>query len=49
MSKQVPTVLPSFFRPGEESEAVACATDIKDAWQRHPQAVEWLTQAGEQA
>jgi len=34
--------LGDFYSPGDESEAILCLEEIGPAWQKHPEAVEWL-------
>lgn len=34
--------LGDFYSPGDESEAILCLEDIGPAWQKHPEAIEWL-------
>ena len=34
--------LGDFYSPGDESEAILCLQEIGPAWQKHPEAVEWL-------
>lgn len=34
--------LGDFYSPGDESEAIVCLEEIGPAWQKHPEAVEWL-------
>lgn len=31
-----------FYSPGDESEAILCFEEIGLAWQKHPEAIEWL-------
>lgn len=40
--KEIPRRLPDYYSPGAESEAIHCAVWLREAWRRHPQAVEWL-------
>jgi tetratricopeptide (TPR) repeat protein len=34
--------LGDFYSPGDESEAILCLEEIGPAWQKHPEAIEWL-------
>jgi len=34
--------LGNFYSPGEESEAILCLEKIGPAWQKYPEAIEWL-------
>lgn len=40
--RALPREAPAFFRPGEDSEAQVCATELAAAWQAHPGFREWL-------
>src|SRR5690606_4917471 len=42
--KNLPAEGPSYYSPGEPSEAVVCIHEIGGAWEAHPQAVAWLKQ-----
>ncbi|MBK83561.1 MAG: hypothetical protein CMD81_06990 [Gammaproteobacteria bacterium] len=42
---QLPTELPAFISMGGESEAVSYVAYNLDAWQQHPEALEWLEQS----
>jgi tetratricopeptide (TPR) repeat protein len=33
---------PAYYRPGDESEAQVCATELASAWDSHPRFREWL-------
>lgn len=35
-------LVPDMYRPGSQEEAIVCAEMLADAWQAHPQALEWL-------
>ena len=41
----LPTELPAFISMGGESEAVSYVTYNIDAWQQHPEVLEWLEQS----
>jgi len=34
--------LGDFYSPGDENEAILCLEEIGPAWQKHPEAIEWL-------
>lgn len=40
--KRIPDESPSFYSPGEESEAIVCFEEIGQAWLKDPAAIEWL-------
>jgi len=40
--KHPPSELEDFYSPGDESEAILCLEEIGPAWQKHPEAIEWL-------
>lgn len=40
--KRLPKSLPSNYSPGEETEAVYCAHTLRDAWNAHNEATQWL-------
>jgi tetratricopeptide (TPR) repeat protein len=41
-ARQVPEEMEPYYQPGRESEAVLAADYLLAAWQRYPEAVEWL-------
>ena len=43
-SADPPETEPDFYSPGDESEAVVCATALGQAWHRQPAARRWLRQ-----
>jgi tetratricopeptide (TPR) repeat protein len=45
--KNRPSTRPEYYSPGDDSEALYCADMLGQAWQNHPEAKEWLKQAGE--
>jgi len=34
--------LDDFYSPGDESEAILCLEEVGPAWQKHPEAIQWL-------
>lgn len=40
--KRPSSELKDFYSPGDESEAIFCLEEIGPAWQKHPEAIEWL-------
>lgn len=40
--KRAPFQPMDYYTPGDESEAIICFDMIGPAWQKHPQAIEWL-------
>jgi len=40
--KHPPSELIDFYSPGDENEAILCLEEIGSAWQKHPEAIEWL-------
>jgi len=40
--KRLPTKSFDYYSPGSKEEAVICHSILKDAWQSHPEAIEWL-------
>lgn len=34
--------LEDFYSPGDENEAILCLEEIGPAWQKHPEAIEWM-------
>ena len=44
-AKRLPKDSPSYYTPGEETEAFYCAGCLRKAWLKYPQAVSWLRAA----
>jgi len=44
-AKRLPKDSPSYYTPGEETEAFYCASCLREAWLKYPQAVSWLRAA----
>jgi hypothetical protein len=42
MRRRPSSELGDFYSPGDESEAILCFKEIGSAWQKHPEAIEWL-------
>ena len=40
--KKLPTEEPAYYGFGDENEAVVCVQEIGTAWNRHPDAIDWL-------
>jgi len=40
--KRPPPQLLQYYSPGDVSEAIVCFDTIGPAWQKHPEAIEWL-------
>jgi tetratricopeptide (TPR) repeat protein len=41
--KRVPSRMPEYWSPGQESEGVLCGDVLGAAWQKHPDAVAWVS------
>lgn len=40
--RELPDILPGYYSPGKDDEAVLCAESLMDAWEATPGAVAWL-------
>ncbi len=45
-ARRLPDRTPEYYERGRESEAVVCVRETGEAWHRHPEALQWLKDAG---